>query len=800
MTSYSILTLSLCLSLFLKSQSTAIDLHIVPCDNQRRVCECRETAEECEFTLIIEELQTFTAYEMRKKDPEFVSVDQMDTQSLYSPKKEGKPFYINETGHLVPSFVFRDDDQDSDCITYNEDFAGAKCTVPLTVDGRTYRPCIAVNGQVPGPTLVVYEDQVVVVNVVNTLLTETTSIHWHGMDQMNTPWMDGAIHVSQCPINPSETFRYYFKAAPTGTFWYHSHRVTQRADGLFGGLVIRESAHHRAKLSAALREPVIIDNPGSQTISLHEWNHNTNIEHYTLAKGHIGFFPGKPLGEIPIPLEEQVSIGLTKPYTRYQTTFGSDGLHVGNIPFFSGLINGKGRNKYVPYNKTRLEVFSVDNGGIYRFRLIGAQNKYAYKFSIDEHNLTVMATDGSLIEPVVAQFVIIHIGERYDFLLKAIKPRQNVDNYWVRAETLAVNLTSELPYSSLGQVAESILHYNPAPAPDSTSYESIKSSSIPFSVERCGEIGGCVAINCPFPAFHSSYNTRCINVHELRMLWPTPSSELPSADLDPDCNDCELFFNIGLHMHDINGHLMKLPPFPLQTQKAFISPTMFCDVSKPCQGKGCSCIHVRKVSSFNKTIRFIISSVGNEVSVGSAFAHPMHLHGHHFHVVEIGYGSYYPNNGSLKGRSSEVSCDDALCSSPAWSTSRQTFPMNETTVRKDTIIVPAGGYVVLHFLSNNPGFWFMHCHIISDMLNGMSVVINEVESRHNPAPAGFPTCGGFLLSRDQYYSSTANNPDQVKIWKGSIWGWILLVILLSIAIFLSYFMCPIIQYSWKHES
>ena len=793
---------SLFLSTLLAPLSLALNRHVVPCDGQRTFCECRETAKECEFTLLIEELQTFTAYEMEDKDPEFVSVDQEDTQSLYATKKDGKPFYINETGHLVPSFVFEDDDQDSDCITYNEDFAGAKCTVPQTVDGRTYRPCIAVNGQVPGPTLVVYEDQVVVVNVVNTLLTETTSIHWHGMDQMNTPWMDGAIHVSQCPINPSETFRYYFKAAPTGTFWYHSHRVTQRADGLFGGLVIRESAHHRAKLSAALREPVIIDNPGSQTISLHEWDRNTNLARYTLAKGNIGFFPGKLLGEIPIPLVEQISVGVTKPYIRYEARFGSDGLHVGDIPFFSGLINGKGRNEDVPYNRTRLKIFNVDNGGVYRFRLIGAQNKYAYKFSIDEHNLTVMATDGSLIEPVVAQFVIIHIGERYDFLLKANKPRQNVDNYWVRAETFAVNLTSGPPYSSLGQVAEAILHYNPAPAPNSTNYNSIKSSSIPFSVERCGEIRGCVAINCPFPAFHSSYNTRCINVHELRMLWPTPSSELPSADLDPDCNDCELFFNMGSRKHDINGRNMQLPPFPLQTQKAFISPTMFCNISKPCQEnrKGCSCVHVREVSSFNKTIRFVLSSVGNEVPEGDGFVHPMHLHGHHFHVLEIGYGSYYPNNGSLKGRSSEVSCDDALCSSPAWSTSRQTFPMNETTVRKDTIIVPAGGYVVLHFLSNNPGFWFMHCHIISDMLNGMSVVINEVESRHNPAPAGFPTCGGFLLSRDQYYTSVEYDPNSSTSWHANIWWWVLLVILFSGFMFMCFFTCPIIRYARQRRS
>ena len=775
---------SLCLPLLLIALSTAFsvkDRHAVPCDVQRTVCECRETADECEFTLLIEELQTFTAYKVRTTDPGFVSVDQLDIQSLKEREEEGKPFYINGTGDLIPSFVFPDDDQDSVCITYNEDFSGAKCTVPLTVDGRTYRPCIAVNGQVPGPSLVVYEDQVVVVNVINALLTETVSLHWHGMDQMNTPWMDGAIHVSQCPISPSESFRYYFKAAPTGSFWYHSHRVTQRADGLFGALVIRESTDHRQKLSKTLGV-TIIDNPGTQIINLQEWDHQTNLDRYTLAKGHIAYFPGKLPGDIPIPLEEQITADVAKTYTNFKEGFGYDGLFIGDIPFFSGLINGKGRNKDVPYNRTRLEVFNVESGGVYRFRLIGAQNKYAYKFSIDEHTLTVMSTDGSLIEPVEAQFVIVHIGERYDFLLKANKPRENVDNYWMQAETLAVDSTTELPHPSLGHVAEAILHYNPAPTPKSTSYESIKSNSIPFTVAKCGELGGCVAVNCPFLDFHPSYNTRCFNVDKFRMLWPTPSSKLPSANLDPYCNDCELFFNMGSGKHNINGRNMLFPPFPLQTQRADISPTYFCDVNKPCQKDGdkCSCIHIRGLSTFNKTIRFVLSSVGHEVSEGGGFTHPIHLHGHHFHVLEVGYGYYFPNNGSLKRHSFDVGCDDAYCSSPAWNTSRRTFPMNEKTVLKDTVIVPGGGYVVLHFLSNNPGYWLMHCHIISDLLDGMAVVINEVESRHSPAPVGFPTCGRYHISQEQYYESVLYDPDSAGNRPAyNIW-WLLLVVLLSI--------------------
>ncbi len=44
----------------------------------------------------------------------------------------------------------------------------------------------------------------------------------------------------------------------------------------------------------------------------------------------------------------------------------------------------------------------VPDRSVYRFRLIGAQSKHARRFSVDEHNLTVISTDGALIEPVEA--------------------------------------------------------------------------------------------------------------------------------------------------------------------------------------------------------------------------------------------------------------------------------------------------------------------------------------------------------------------------------------------------------------
>jgi L-ascorbate oxidase len=48
----------------------------------------------------------------------------------------------------------------------------------------------------------------VIVHVKNDLKQEGVTIHWHGMLQRGTPFMDGTATITQCPINPYETFTY----------------------------------------------------------------------------------------------------------------------------------------------------------------------------------------------------------------------------------------------------------------------------------------------------------------------------------------------------------------------------------------------------------------------------------------------------------------------------------------------------------------------------------------------------------------------------------------------------------------
>lgn len=81
--------------------------------------------------------------------------------------------------------------------------------------------------------------------------------------------------------------------------------------------------------------------------------------------------------------------------------------------------------------------FNVTRGKRYRFRTIGTSSIYPLRISIDNHNITVISSDGYDIEPMLVESFIINPGERYDFILAADQP---YGNYWVRAVSMEVRL------------------------------------------------------------------------------------------------------------------------------------------------------------------------------------------------------------------------------------------------------------------------------------------------------------------------------------------------------------------------
>ena len=760
-----------------------LDVHTVQCNHTTPACECRQSADVCVFSLQIELLHAFTRYFI---DPQYG--ERVNIARVYYFGDDGQLY-----GHTGPQHPF--------CLNATEDDV-SQCTATQTFDASTFKPFIGVNGQVPGPNLIVWENQTVVVNVSNELQMETISIHWHGMYQYNTYFMDGVHHITQCAIDPQKSFRYIFKARPSGTHWYHSHTGVQRSDGLFGALTVRElpakESQIRAALSQALRQ--YRDMPAEHTLVISDWFRDDAMEAYSLLESNSWFY--EQSGLEPPGADTHAE----------EFTIGPDGKEAGNYPFWSALINGKGKHpgNEFPYLESRLSVFSVDPGQVYRFRLIGSINNYAFRFSIDEHQLWVVGTDGHWVEPLPADYIALQSGERFDFLL-ITKPNPTKNNFWMRAEALEIDMpegtnpATDPPYRlMLDRAAESILHYNRpgASLPTSADYVSIKENSVPVN-STCSSSRPCKMINCPWN-IHRAYNWECTYVDSFKLLLPSPEYILPKATPDH-----VHFFQFGTEgvgaLSSVDGRRCLFPSVPpkltvddQEFQEIFdreycknLDDSNLCiNVRTTVSNPACQCVYMKNLE-YRKSYRFVLTVAGPH----GTFSHPVHMHGHSFFVVKIGLPPINSRTGFVNCFSEDIECDrdypaeygkcgyvtnpregDYACPITKWATGKEyTYPSATTngkvptptssgkidprTPRKDTIMVPAGGYVIIDVVTDNPGVWFMHCHVENHAVEGMGVVLNEAQPNQNPSPPDMRQCGNFEPTLAEFYDWLQFDPD-----------------------------------------
>ena len=699
------------------------------CNYQQRVCECLPGEQECHFSLIVEDLLSLASYKLdRSPSGRFRRrVNAFSTN-----------YNISSEGQLVPATSGSQTRNPSVCILYDETFLENNCSIPMTVDSIGGGAFIGVNGLFPGPTLVVTEGQTVIVEVTNALINKEVSIHWHGQFQNNTPWMDGVDHITQCPIPTYARFRYIFKAAPSGTMWYHSHVGTQRTEGLFGALIVREKPTVLNEAQRQLQKLVastftIINNP----------NHTMTLLDYQKVDAV----------EITIRTINRGPSNIPR--------LGPDGTIVSRVAFYAGLINGFGKAMNVSYNRSRLSIFNIlphnqSNPVYYRFRMVGSQRHDLFRVSISEHRLIVIATDGFLTKPMEVDYIFIHAGERYDFLLKPKTEneiRERAD-YLISGDTLDSS-------DSVTRRAEAILHYGDESGnPTSTEYESIIDNHIP---RTCNSTSKCSALNCPFEFYAPSFSIDCIPVTKLQLLIPTPSVDVPSNNIDYSEN--EHFFDFAFTGSDdsaaISGRNLAFPPGSLLTNvdTSFNQDCQLGFINCTADRSQCVCQHILSISETYATIQFVLTNIG-DTQVGNKAAHPIHIHGHSFQVLGIYYGTYNTSSGLLISNNDNVTCNisdtvtDSSCTNPHWVGSPVDGTVNDTTIRKDTIIVPPGGYVVLRFISNNWGFWYMHCHIEPHFLEGMALVINEGYELQNVPPDNLVAlqCGSFNWTIEEFNS------------------------------------------------
>ena len=323
----------------------------------------------------------------------------------------------------------------------------------MAPDGVT-QSVIAINNEFPGPLIEANWGDWISVTVTNEIWDpgEGLTMHWHGLDQRGTPWMDGVAALSHCPIAPGSTFTYTFRADHYGTTWYHSHYSSQYSAGVLGPMVIHGPVQMTAGYDIDLGP-----------IMLQDWYHDS----YQTIITNIN------------------AGGVTNPQDGYRPS--SD----------SNLINGKG---YYPCaNVTNgatcgnagLATFNFTSGKAHRLRFINSGSEAFQAISIDNHTMTVIANDFIPVLPYETGFVTLGAGQRTDVIVHANGDASEA--YWLRVwnspgcgDTLGPDGRAVIFYAEADQTILPTTTGLPTP-PDASCANDPLSLTVPVYVEPVAE-------------------------------------------------------------------------------------------------------------------------------------------------------------------------------------------------------------------------------------------------------------------------------------------------------------------------
>jgi CopA family copper-resistance protein len=252
---------------------------------------------------------------------------------------------------------------------------------------------IAVNGQIPMPTLTFTEGDTAEIYVHNNL-DEETALHWHGLHLPNQ--YDGVPNLTQMPIMPHTTHLYKFPIIQNGTHFYHSHSMFQEQIGMYGMFIMNKRKEWDI--------PTI-------PVALSEWSdmkpeqinrrlHNAS-DWFAIQKGTTQSY-ADAIGS------GHFKTKVTNEWKRMNA------MDVSDVYYNAFLINGKKEDAYPKFkagDKVRLR---IANGG--------ASDYYWLTYSGGK--ITVVASDGLDVEPVEVDRLIIAVSETYDVVVTIPENKQ----------------------------------------------------------------------------------------------------------------------------------------------------------------------------------------------------------------------------------------------------------------------------------------------------------------------------------------------------------------------------------------
>ena len=527
----------------------------------------------------------------------------------------------------------------------------------VNVDGVN-KSTPVVNGQVPGPTLTGCVGDHVRIRVINLMTDQSTTIHWHGVKQSGTPWADGVPGVTQCDIAPGHEFLYEFKLDRPGTLWWHSHTDLQK--GSLYGLIVVKGDHvgtnvHRREI------PMVLS----------DWYHESQQDQLEGLRRKLPE-PFKWVGDA-----QSLTINGHGVFTCSETTR--------------------------PCVEKQPRYIDVDEGRLYRLRIVGASSLSHINLGIDSHNLTVVEAETTLVQPFSVRYLDVGSGTSYSALLKTYT-RDELDRMYPGHNGLFW-IQTNVRHRPTGARGLAILRY-----------------SFAHSNKRPSR---------PVPTDWPAWNDTKWSLAQARAFKSKRVVKVPKADRrivllgtqnrHPDGSLVWAMNNISFVGQQTP--LMQSVKFGIkgETEQWVSQPSIPhpFDYNKTLIDAGLSIMAKRATHVIRLRKGEVVEVVLQNTRAlgGAAEIHPWHLHLHNFWV--LGYGDV----GEIWHE--KVNYGD---------TSR--------AVERNMVMLYPQSWSAFRFVADNAGVANFHCHIISHLAMGMRVDFRIGEKNDiPPMPKHMPVCG-----------------------------------------------------------
>ncbi len=257
----------------------------------------------------------------------------------------------------------------------------------LNITGKNRR-ALAINNQIPGPTLRFKEGDYAIIYVKNNL-NEETSVHWHGLILPN--FYDGVPYLTTPPIEPGNTQKYEFPLVHNGTYWYHSHTGLQEQLGVYGSIIIepKESKFEYDKDLVLVFSDWTDENPTNVLKNLKRRNEWYSIKRNTVT----------PLAKVIA----EGGIGAQLNFWRQRMP----GADIADVYYNAFLTNGTQIKEYPDFKP----------GDKVRVRMVNASASTYYWITFGGGDPTLISADGIDVVPVKKDKLLFAIAETYDFLI-----------------------------------------------------------------------------------------------------------------------------------------------------------------------------------------------------------------------------------------------------------------------------------------------------------------------------------------------------------------------------------------------